>query len=117
MLIIKTGVTRFMIPTPVRVVRCRVINRNSMALATTPPALSGIRCSATYYDAWITAPERLGINLLEGSQRANPQALALNYLSLESADRVHLTLHDVLSQETFTLLLHIVVNATGAWVD
>ncbi|MGL9722982.1 FAD-dependent oxidoreductase [Sodalis sp. (in: enterobacteria)] len=76
-----------------------------------------IRCSATYYDAWITAPERLGVELLEDSRRANPQALALNYLSVEGTDGVQLTLRDALSQETFTLRPHIVVNATGAWVD
>lgn len=74
-------------------------------------------CSATYYDAWISAPERLGVELVLDAERANPQALALNYIRLIASDGEKLTLEDSLSGQQFTLGPHVVVNATGAWID
>ncbi len=74
-------------------------------------------CSATYYDAWISAPERLGVELVLDAERANPQAVALNYIKLIASDGEKLTLEDTLSGEQFTLNPHVVVNATGAWID
>ncbi|WP_413729831.1 glycerol-3-phosphate dehydrogenase/oxidase [Sodalis sp. RH22] len=76
-----------------------------------------VKCSATYYDAWINYPERLGIELIEDSERANPQALAINYLSLAGMDDGVVTLRDGQSGETFTLAPELVINATGAWID
>lgn len=74
-------------------------------------------CSATYYDAWISAPERLGVELILDAEQANPQALALNYIKLVTSDGEKLTFEDRLSGERFTLSPHVVVNATGAWID
>ncbi|WP_369788219.1 glycerol-3-phosphate dehydrogenase/oxidase [Rouxiella sp. WC2420] len=74
-------------------------------------------CSATYYDAWISAPERLGVELILDAELANPQALALNYIKLIASDGESLTLEDTLGGERFTLRPHVVVNATGAWID
>ncbi|WP_413738086.1 FAD-dependent oxidoreductase [Sodalis sp. RH21] len=76
-----------------------------------------VKCSATYYDAWINYPERLGYELIEDSERANPQALAINYLGVVGAAGGRVTLRDMSGGETFTLAPHVVVNATGAWVD
>lgn len=76
-----------------------------------------VKCSATYYDAWINYPERLGVELIEDSERANPQALALNYLGLVDAGAGVVTLRDSQSGETFTLAPELVINATGAWID
>lgn len=76
-----------------------------------------VKYSAAWYDAWIAAPERLGFELIEDAERASPAALALNYLSVEQCDGEKLTLRDRLSGETFTLAPHVVVNATGAWID
>lgn len=76
-----------------------------------------VKCSAIYYDAWINYPERLGYELIEDSERANPDALALNYLALERTGAEGLTLRDTLTQETFTLMPELVINATGAWID
>lgn len=82
------------------------------------PGFAGwVKYSAAYYDAWIAAPERLGFELIEDAERAAPGALALNYLSVEQCDGEKLTLRDLLSGETFTLTPHVVVNATGAWID
>lgn len=76
-----------------------------------------VKYSASYYDAWISAPERLGFELIEDAERACPTALALNYLQLVSADGETVTLQDVLSGEHFTLQPHVLVNAGGAWID
>jgi len=76
-----------------------------------------VKCSATYYDAWISQPERLGIELINDAEQANPQALGLNYVKLIASDGETLTLQDTLSGQQFRLRPHVVVNATGAWID
>lgn len=82
------------------------------------PGFAGwVKYSAAYYDAWIAAPERLGFELIDDTERAAPESLALNYISLESCDGETITLRDTFSGETFTLKPHVVVNATGAWID
>lgn len=117
-LIIKTGLTLYDLYTRQNGTMPRhQLNGLGATRRRWPGFAAWIRCSATYYHAWITAPERLGIELLEDARRANPEALALNYLALVDTDGVRLTLRDSLSQETFTLRPHCVVNATGAWVD
>ena len=47
------------------------------------PALSPrLRFSATYHDAWISHPERLGVELLLDTRRLAPDSVALNYAEL-----------------------------------
>lgn len=82
------------------------------------PALrSDIVGSALYYDARISHPERLGIELVLDSEQASPQALALNHLSLVGQEPGGAMLEDSLTGERFTLDAEIIVNATGAWID
>ncbi len=76
-----------------------------------------VKCSATYYDAWINYPERLGYELIEDAEQANSQALALNYLSVVGANDGRITLRDASTGEQFSLVAQVVVNATGAWID
>ena len=81
------------------------------------PALrSDIRCSAIYHDAWISYPERLGVELIGDAMAYNPQAVALNYaqLTYDGADYV---LHDNDLKQRLTVRGKILVNATGAWID
>jgi glycerol-3-phosphate dehydrogenase len=50
------------------------------------PALNPeVICTATYYDAKITYPERLGLELVQDAEAACPEARALNYVRPESA--------------------------------
>ncbi|HEV7324817.1 MAG TPA: glycerol-3-phosphate dehydrogenase/oxidase [Bosea sp. (in: a-proteobacteria)] len=82
------------------------------------PALrSDIVGSALYYDARISHPERLGIELILDSEQASPQALALNHLGLVGLEPGGAVLQDGLTGERFTLDAGIIVNATGAWID
>ncbi|CAN7489950.1 glycerol-3-phosphate dehydrogenase/oxidase [Bosea sp. LjRoot90] len=82
------------------------------------PALrSDIVGSALYYDARISHPERLGIELILDSEQASPKALALNHLGVVGLEPGGAVLEDSLTGERFTLDADIVVNATGAWID
>lgn len=76
-----------------------------------------VKYSASYYDAWISAPERLGFELIDDAEKACPEALALNYLQLVSAEGETVILQDALSGERFSLQPHVLVNAGGAWID
>ena len=74
-------------------------------------------CTATYYDARITYPERLCLELIQDAEASCPGAHALNYVSLQSATGKTVVLRDELSGETCEVRPKIVVNATGAWID
>jgi glycerol-3-phosphate dehydrogenase len=75
-----------------------------------------LRFSATYFDAWISHPERLGIELINDAMTRNPQALALNYAQVTHAD-AGLTLTDTETGKTLPVSARVIVNATGAWID
>lgn len=82
------------------------------------PALNPkIICTATYYDAWISYPERLCFELLEDGSAGNSNALAVNYVSLQSGGHSAVQLKDELTGEFFSVYPSVVVNATGAWID
>ncbi len=80
-----------------------------------PPS---VRFTATYHDAWISHPERLGIELMLDGLAADPEALAINHLDgdrrEDGADR---ELRDMLTGEEFAVTADLIVNATGAWLD
>ena len=82
------------------------------------PALNpGVICTATYYDARITHPERLCLELVQDAEAAFPGARALNYVGLQGAAGGTVVLHDEVSGETCEVQPRILVNATGAWID
>jgi glycerol-3-phosphate dehydrogenase len=89
--------------------------RASLALR---PALNPeVVCTATYYDAKITYPERLCLELVQDAEAACSEARALNYVRLQSAAGSAVVLHDEVSGESCEVRPKIVVNATGAWID
>ena len=82
------------------------------------PALNPkVICTATYYDARITYPERLCLELIQDAEASFPEARALNYVSLKSAIGKTVILRDELSGEICEVRPKIVINATGAWID
>ncbi|MGA2257896.1 MAG: glycerol-3-phosphate dehydrogenase/oxidase, partial [Thermoguttaceae bacterium] len=87
------------------------------SLAEIPGLKSGIVCTATYWDAWISQPERLCVDMAGEACRVMPTCAGLNYVTAEKADRDHILLRDTVSGETLTVRPKVVVNATGAWVD
>ena len=72
--------------------------------------------SATYYDAQVSHPERLGIELLKDGLQAGDHARALNYAEVRR-EGDDLVLRDGVSGRAITLAPRIVVNATGGWID
>jgi glycerol-3-phosphate dehydrogenase len=93
------------------------LTSRSKALARRPHLHPDIVCTAMYYDAWISYPERLCLELLLDGQQAHPGARAVNYLSLEGAAGETVTLRDQLSGDAIQVRPQVVVNATGAWID
>jgi glycerol-3-phosphate dehydrogenase len=73
--------------------------------------------TATFYDATVSFAERLGLELLLDAERANRQAVALNYMSLEDAAGETVRLRDEQTGRLYSIKPKIVVNATGAWID
>lgn len=117
-LLIKTGLSLYDLYTrqygsmPKHQVRSEAATRDRW-----PGFAPWVKYSASYYDAWISAPERLGFELVEDAERACSDALALNYMQLISSDGESVTLKDTLSGEQFRLQPHVLVNAGGAWID
>lgn len=89
------------------------------SLSVRPQLNDRIVCTATYYDAWISHPERLCLELVKDAMEINAGAEFLNYCSLSGIrdDSGWLELRDGLSGEIFTVKPQVVVNATGAWID
>jgi glycerol-3-phosphate dehydrogenase len=89
------------------------------AMARRPLLNQNIVCTATYYDAWISYPERLCLELLLDASAAHDRAYALNYVACVAQDEGKNTvlLQDELNGQTLSVKPKIVVNATGAWID
>lgn len=82
------------------------------------PALNPeVICTATYYDAQITYPERLCLEMVEDAEAASSGARAMNYMSLLSASGASVVLRDEVTGETCEVRPRIVVNASGPWID
>jgi glycerol-3-phosphate dehydrogenase len=76
-----------------------------------------VKCSATYFDAWVTYPERLGLEMVMDVAQTGASAMAVNYMSVASSDGKSVVLRDEISGEEISVEPGIVVNATGAWID
>ena len=87
------------------------------SLVTVPSLRGDIACTATYWDAWISQPERLCVDMAGEGCRVNSECATLNYVTVERADKEHVRLCDQVSGERVEVKPQIVVNATGAWVD
>ena len=95
----------------------RHVLRNAAETARQWPRLTrDLRYSATYYDAWISHPERMGVELILDAQREAPGAIALNHAEIER-DGDAFVVRDRLTGERIPVSTRLVINATGAWLD
>lgn len=76
-----------------------------------------VRWTATYFDAWISHPEWLILELLADAHADQPASLAANYCNVAACRGRTLTLRDELTGDTVEVTADAVVNATGAWLD
>ncbi|WP_064709572.1 glycerol-3-phosphate dehydrogenase/oxidase [Rhizobium bangladeshense] len=82
------------------------------------PALNpDIKSSATYFDAWVSHPERLGIELLQDGLATESGSVALNYAELRRAEGGGYRLADRIGGASLALEPALIVNATGGWID
>jgi glycerol-3-phosphate dehydrogenase len=78
----------------------------------------GVVGSATYWDAQISYPERLALELILDGERASASATALNYVSfVELTDDDAVVIRDEIDGSQATVRPRIVVNASGGWID
>lgn len=82
-----------------------------------PEFPDNVLLSATYYDAWVTYPERLGFEIINDMQEYKENALALNYLEVHEVQGNEVKLRDHVDGQILSVTPDVVVNATGAWVD
>jgi glycerol-3-phosphate dehydrogenase len=117
-LLIKTGLTLYDFLAGRKSPLPRHRFRSGRAARALRPALNpGVICTATYYDAKITYPERLCLELVQDAEAAYSQAHAMNYVRAQSAKGGAVVLRDEVSGETCEVKPKIVVNAAGAWID
>lgn len=76
-----------------------------------------VRWSATFYDAWISHPEWLVLELIGDACRDQPQSVVANYCRVVGCEGKTLTLRDELSGQPVQVTADTIVNATGAWLD
>lgn len=82
------------------------------------PALApSTRYVAEYHDARLTAPERLGMELVAQAEELCPQARAATYLRVVGREGARIHLADTLTGEAFLVTPEVVVNCAGARVD
>lgn len=116
-LAIKAGLALYDWTTRKRRVLPRHSFRSARATFAQWPALDPkLRFSATYYDAWISYPERLGIELLLDTARLVSDCLALNRAEIARVGSAF-ELTDTAGGERFVVTAKAIVNATGAWLD
>jgi glycerol-3-phosphate dehydrogenase len=88
-----------------------------VSLAARPQLHPEIVCTAIYYDAWISYPERLCAELVLDAESQWSEVHALNYVRLQDAKGDTVVLEDELAGQRLKIKPKIVVNASGAWID
>ena len=73
--------------------------------------------TATYYDGAIRNPERLGLEVVLDAEADNPDAHAINYMSLVSGSGDTLLLRDELTDTKYKIKPRLLINAAGPWID
>ena len=73
--------------------------------------------TAVYYDGAILQPERLAVDLILDAEAENPNAHALNYVSMVGGSEDIIILRDELTDETYDVRPKLVINAAGPWID
>ena len=73
--------------------------------------------TAIYYDGAILRPERLAVELILDAEAYNPNAHALNYLTMVGGSEDTIILRDELTDESYDVRPKLVINAAGSWID
>jgi glycerol-3-phosphate dehydrogenase len=76
-----------------------------------------VRWTATFFDAWISHPEWLILELMADASRDQPGSVAANYCKVTGCEGRTVCLRDEITGEEVQVTADAVVNATGAWLD
>lgn len=87
------------------------------ARARFPNLAPSVKAILEYYDARISSPERLTVELVGDAERDCPGAMAVPYLAVEGREGDAVRLRDTISDEILTVRPRLIVNCAGAWVD
>lgn len=101
--------------------RARVMPRHRLwsrrrALTELPPLTPRIVAAGTYYDAFVTQPERLVLELVQDGLSASPASRAHTYTTITGTEGGSLHFRTADGQN-LTLRPKITVNAAGPWID
>jgi glycerol-3-phosphate dehydrogenase len=101
--------------------RHRVMPRHAMwsrtsTLSIIPPLNRKIVAAGLYYDAKVSHPERLVLELVTDGLALEPTARAFNYANVADTDGKTLRIRDA-NGALHALKPQIVVNAAGPWID
>lgn len=90
--------------------------RHTAARQMVPALTERITAAGLYYDATITAPERLVLELIEDGVAANPDSMACSWTPLQPREGKYLTFKRP-DGSTLNATTRYVVNAAGPWID
>ncbi|MDT3317948.1 glycerol-3-phosphate dehydrogenase/oxidase [Microbacterium sp. KSW4-11] len=83
-----------------------------------PDLNADVKYTATYWDASLREPERLGLDLVrDGVALGGSRARAANYTSAVGVDGGKIVLRDEVTGEEFPFAASVVLNAAGPWTD
>ena len=100
-----------------RVMPTHAFRLRGAALREYPALHPAIVCAATYYDAWMSCPERICLEMVLDAEASNANCRALNYVSAVHSEGDTVILRDELTGESFSVKPMVVVNAAGPWID
>jgi glycerol-3-phosphate dehydrogenase len=100
-----------------RTVPRHVFRNRAASLALWPKLNPQVMHTATYYDGEILNPERLGVEVILDAEADNPNARAVNYMSLTGAEKDTVQLRDELTDTVYEVKPKLLINATGPWID
>ena len=113
---VKTGLSIYDFLTRKRAMMPRHQFRGRRSTLAKWPALNpDIKSSATYYDAWVSHPERLGIELLDDGLSGS--SCALNYADIRAVGEGQYLVRDTITGASATIEPTLIINATGGWID
>ncbi|MBK4348779.1 glycerol-3-phosphate dehydrogenase/oxidase [Lacisediminihabitans changchengi] len=93
-----------------------VFHARKRSLRDLPRLNSRVKYTATYYDASVNEPERLGLDVLADGLAAGP-VRAANYVEAVRAEGGAIVLRDAETGIEFPFTAKVLVNASGPWTD
>jgi glycerol-3-phosphate dehydrogenase len=93
-----------------------VFRGRKRSLAELPKINRSLKYTATYFDASVNEPERLGLDVLSDAL-ATGNSRAANYVEAVRASKDGVVLRDRETGTEFAVAAKVVVNASGPWTD